>query len=187
LNASEELVQAIIDGKIDGELAKAALEGKITVGEAQIVDDAQKQVKKDLGKETYESMSPEDIGKLIETKVSEAKQELEGKAKESEDMRDFEHEVKDFIDNTSDFAEYAKGIDEWLDEHDTTDIRVAYYAVKGEVSEAQAKKQAEIDRAEAEKNAALNQGGGGTKATHISGDSDIFDKLVSGKANPNNF
>jgi soluble cytochrome b562 len=187
LDKSPELVQAIVDGKIDADLAKAALEGKITVGEAQIVNQAHAEVKKELGKKAYENLNVDDIDKLIESKVQIVRQEMEGKAKESDEMRDFERNVQDFIERTPDFTEYAKEIDDWLDEHDTTDIAVAYYAVKGQVSEREAKKQAQTDANEAAKNYALNAGGGHGGSSFVPGDSDIVDQLIAGKSNPNVF
>jgi soluble cytochrome b562 len=108
LDKSPELVQAIVDGKINADLAKAALEGKITVGEAQVVNQAHAEVKKELGKKAYENLSSEDINNLIMSKVEEVKQDLEGKVKENEEMRDFERGVQDFIDRTGDLRSMPK-------------------------------------------------------------------------------
>ncbi|MFA5696306.1 MAG: hypothetical protein WC917_02520 [Bacilli bacterium] len=187
LNNSPEIVQAIIDGNITTDLAKAAMEGKVTISDAQIVNKAAEEVKKDLGKE-YKGASPEEISKLIEDKAKEIKGDLQKELKERDDLSAFESSVNDFISRTADFPKYAKEIDTWLDEHDVTDIAVAYYAVKGELSEKEARKQAEIDQAEAEKAGALNMGGGSGNATHrISADSNMIDSLISNKANPNSF
>ena len=71
LDKSPELVQAIIDEKLTPELAKAALEGKISVADAAIVTKAQEEVKKDLGKEGMKGASPEEISKLVEDKAKE--------------------------------------------------------------------------------------------------------------------
>lgn len=187
LDKSPELVQAIIDGKVDSELAKAAMEGKISVGEAQVVTEAHAEVKKELGKKTYEAMTPEDISKLVEEKANAVRAEMDSRMKESEEMRDFERNVKDFIDRTSDFSDYAKEIDEWLDEHDTTDIEVAYYAVKGKVSEREAQKQAKEAGVEMAKNAALNASGGGSPSNFVQNDAELVDRLIAGHANPNVF
>lgn len=187
LDKSPELVQAIIDGKLDADLAKAALDGKVSVAEAEMVNKAHAEVKKDLGNEKYENMTPDSISKLIEEKVEVARKELEGKVKESEDLRNFEREIQDFVERTPDFAEYAKEIDAWLDEHDTTDIAVAYYAVKGQISERDAKAKAEVDSAEAAKNAALDASGGSSIHSYVEGDSELVDQLIAGKANPNVF
>ena len=107
--------------------------------------------------------------------------------KERDDLNAFETEVNEFIARTPDFKQYAPEIDKWLDEHDVTDIAVAYYAVKGELSEKEAKKQADIDKAEAEKTGALNMGGGTTVATHLRGDENVIDQLIASKSNPNIF
>lgn len=187
LDKSPETVQAIVDGKIDTDMAKAALEGKISIEDAKIVNKAHEEVKKDLGKEGYEGSSPEDVKKLVEEKVGEATVDFDKKLKSRDDMASFESTVNDFIARTPDFAKHAEDIDKWLDTHDVTDIAVAYYAVKGELSEKEAKKQADIDKAEAEKGLAANMGGGSTIATHIKGDDKIVDNLIAPKSNPNIF
>ena len=187
LDKSPEIVQAIIDGNITGDLAKAAMEGKVSISDAQIVTKAHEEVKKDLGKEGYKGASPDEVAKLVEEKAKEIKDEFEGKLKERDELTAFESSVNDFIARTSDFSKYASEIDKWLDEHDVTDIAVAYYAVKGELSEKEAKKQADIDKAEAEKNLALNLGGGTGNATRIRGDQNVVDTLIAGKTNPNIF
>lgn len=187
LDKSPELVQAIIDGKVDGELAKAVLENRISMGEAKTITQAHADVKQELGKRTYDKASPDDIAKLVEEKVSEAKQEMAAKLSESEDMRNFESKVNDFIARTPDFQTYAKEIDSWLDEHDVTDLEVAYYAVKGQVLERKAAEEAEENAAENAKNLALNAGGGGSGSTFIPRGVDAADYLIAGKSNPNVF
>jgi hypothetical protein len=187
LNESPEIVQAIIDGNITPELAKAAMENKVTIGDAQIVTKAQEEVKKDLGKEGYKGASPDEIAKLIEEKAKEIKDGVQKELKDRDDLLAFESSVNEFIARTPDFQTYASEIDKWLDEHDVTDIAVAYYAVKGELSEKEAKKQADIDKAEAEKSGALNMGGGSGRATYVKGDENVVDTLIASKSNPNIF
>lgn len=188
LDSNPEIVQAIIDGKIDAELVKAITEGKVTIGEAQAITEAHAEVKKDLGAKTYEKASADDIAKLVDEKFNAMRGELMGNIKASEDLRTFESSVNDFIANTSDFAKYAKDIDQWLDEHDVTDIRVAYYAVKGELSEKEAKEQADKDKAEYEKGLILNAGGGNGRVTYSGeGARDVVDSLIAGKASANRF
>ena len=187
LDKSPEIVQAIIDGNITADLAKAAMEGKVSIADAQIVSKAHEEVKKDLGKKGYEGASSDEVAKLVEEKAKEIKSEFQKELKERDDLSAFESTVNDFIARTSDFSKYASEIDKWLDEHDVTDIAVAYYAVKGELSEKEAKKQADIDKAEAEKNFALNAGGGPGVATHFRGDSNVIDSLIASKSNPNIF
>lgn len=187
LDASPELVQAIIDGKVDSDLAKAAMEGKISIQDAQVVTQAHAEVKKDLGKKSYDASSPEDIQRMIEEKVNTVRTELEAKVTAQDDMRSFERSVNDFIDRTEDFSTYASEIDAWLDEHDTTDIQVAYYAVKGQVSEREAQKQAKEAAAEAAKDIALNAGGGSSNRTFVPQNSGLIDTLIAGRSNPNIF
>ena len=187
LDKSPEIVQAIIDGNITTDLAKAAIEGKVSISDAKIVSKAHEEVKKELGKEGYQGASSDEITKLVEEKAKEIKGEFQKELKDRDELSAFETGVNDFISRTSDFTKYASEIDKWLDEHDVTDIAVAYYAVKGELSEKEAKKQADIDKAEAEKGIASNMGGGTTNATRIRGDANIVDTLIAGKSNPNIF
>lgn len=188
LDKSPEIVQAIIDGNITGDLAKAAMEGKVSIVDAQIVSKANEEVRKDLGKKIYDNASPDEVSKLIEAKAKEIRADYQKELKERDDLSAFESNVNDFIARTSDFSTYASDIDKWLDEHDVTDIAVAYYAVKGELSEKEARKQANFDKVEAEKNGALNMGGGPTGGvTHLRGDENIVDTLIASKANPNIF
>lgn len=181
LDKSPELVQAIIDGKIDADLAKAVIDGKVSIGDAQAVTQAHTEVKKELGNKGYNQTSAEDIAKLVEQKVGEVRGEL----KEVEEMRSFEAGVNEFIANTQDFSEYASEISDWLDEHDVTDIRVAYYAVKGQVSEREAKKQAQRDAADYQKGNVAP--GGGNGAYYVPNSGDIVDQLIAGRTNPNLF
>lgn len=187
LDKSPEIVQAIIDGNITSDLAKAAMEGKVSISDAQIVSKAHEDVKKELGKKGYDGASSDDVARLVEEKAKEIKNEFQKELKERDDLSAFESSVNDFIARTPDFTKYASDIDSWLDSHDVTDIAVAYYAVKGELSEREAKKQAAIDKAEAEKNGALNMGGGSASASRLRGDDNFVDSLIASKSNPNNF
>lgn len=187
LDKSPDLVQAIIDGNVTGDLAKAAIEGKVKIEDAEIVTKAHEEVKKDLGKEAYKGASSEEVSKLVEEKAAEIKKDLDSKLRDRDELTAFESSVSDFVSKTPDFAKYAGDIDKWLDKHDVTDIRVAYYAVKGELSEKEATKQAEIDKAEESKNLALNASGGRGVRTYVKGDQNIVDSLIAGKANPNIF
>ena len=187
LDAMPELAQAIIDGKVDRDLAKAALDGKLTIEGAAAVTQAHAEVKKDLGKGVYEKTSSEDIAKLIEEKVNKVKEETQSQIKELEDARIFEASVQDFISRTPDFADYAKDINHWLDTHDITDIEVAYWAVKGQLSDKEAKKLATENAAENAKNLALNAGGGGQRSNFVPAGDELIDSLIAGKGNPNVF
>jgi len=187
LDSNPELVQAIVENKIDSTLAKAVMEGKVTVGDAKVVSAANVEVKKEIGAKAYEKASPEDIAKMIEDKVSAATAKIEGNLKDVEDKRAFEAQVNDFISRTPDFANYAQDIDKWLDNHDVSDVEVAYYAVKGQISEKAAKKLAEEAEGEAAKNVALNAGGGATRITYSGEGANMVDSLIAGKSNPNIF
>lgn len=187
LDKSPELVQAIVDGKIDTNLTKAILDGKVKIEDAKIVSAANTEVKKELGTKTYNSTDPKDIEKMVEEKVALIKQELTGSMKEMEDARVFEAQLNDFISRTPDFEQYAAEIDKYLDEHDITDIEVAYYAVKGKLSEKEAKKVAEREAGEAAKNVALNAGGGASRITYSGEGENVVDSLIAGRANPNIF
>ena len=187
LDNSPEIVQAIVDGNITVDLAKAAMEGKVSIEDAKIVSKAHEEVKKDLGKEGYKGTSPDEVSKLVEDKAKEIKSEFQEELKKRDDLNAFEAEVAEFVSNTPDFKDFALKIDKWIDDHDVDDIRVAYYAVKGEISEKEAQKQADIDKAEAEKRGALNMGGGSGNATHLKGDEKVVDSLIASKSNPNIF
>lgn len=181
LDKSPDMVKAILEGKVDDTLAKAAIDGRISVTDAQAINQAHTEVQKELGKKGYNAASTDDIAKLVEERVGAVRQEL----REVEEARAFESSVNDFIARTPDFADHAKEINEWLDEHDVTDISVAYYAVKGQMSERQARKAAEANAGEMAKNMAMNAGGGGSRSTHIPEGSSIIDDLIGGRGNPN--
>lgn len=180
LDANPELVQAIVDGKIDQDLAKAVLEGKVNVGDAAAVTAAAAQVEKEVGKENMQGMTPEQVEKLIEAKVAETRSQLEEKA----ELKEFEVRTQSFIESTSDFSEYAEEIDKWLDTHNVSDIEVAYYAVKGQMSTKEAAKKAEEEAAERAKEIALNASGGGQQSNTTPDGRPLIDDLVGGPANP---
>lgn len=182
LDESPEIVQAILDGKIDKTLAQAAYDGKISITDAAAVSQAAGEVKADLGKD-YKGTSPEDVTKLIEQKMKEMRRELD----ESSDLKSFEERSQKFIENTPDFIDHADKIDKWLDEHDVTDIAIAYYAVKGELSEAAAKKAAERAATDRAKEMFSNAAGGSATAQYAPDGSNIIDKLVAGRSNANIF
>lgn len=181
LNASPDLVQAILADKINDEFAKAALAGKLSVKEAEAATAAVKAVEGELGTKAFNASSPDEISKLVEEKVSALKNELAQK----DDARQFESYTNKFISETADFGKYSEEISKWLDDHDITDIRVAYYAVKGELSEKQAKEAADADAAENAKNVMLNASGGGVSASATVGGQSFIDSLIAPRTNPN--
>ena len=186
LDQNPEIVQAVLDNKIDSNLAKAAIEGRIDIKDAAAVAQAQAAVTKTLGGK-IENVDPNKLTDLIEAKAKEIRTEMDAKMKDQDDIRNFEQNVNDFISRTPDFGEFAGDIDKWLDEHDVTDIAVAYYAVKGELSTREAQKQAAKDQAEYEKGLASNAGGGQGMATYVRGGENLIDSLIASKSNPNIF
>ena len=183
LDQAPELVQAIVDGQVDKDIAKAVLEGRVDVRDANAVQEAHEGVKAKLGKKAYNDTSPEGITKLVETEVSKFRKEFEAKS----DLENFQDYTQDFIKKTPDFEEYADKVDQWLDSHDVTDIEVAYYAVKGQISQEAAKEEAESASAERAKDVLANAGGGGQTSQFTADGTPIVDKLISGKPNPNSF
>lgn len=180
LDQNPELVQAIIDGKIDKQLTQAAYEGRISVSDANAVSQASSEVHSELGKKVVETLSPEKIEKLIEDRANKIRAELEEKA----ELKSFEDKTREFIESTSDFVKYSEAIDKWLDEHDVTDIKVAYFAVKGEMSEQEAKRAAEEAAKEGNRQIVANATGGGITAQAGPDGIPIIDKLVGGPVNP---
>ena len=183
LDQSPELVQAIIDGKVDKDIAQAVMEGRVDVRDAAIVQEAHEAVKEKLGEKKYDLATPEAITKLVQTEVSKVRKEFEEKA----DLQTFQDYTQKFIDKTADFQEYADEIDKWLDSHDVNDIEVAYYAVKGKMSESNAQKAAEIAAAERAKEVMANAGGGGQSSQFAADGSPLVDKLIAGRPNNNSF
>lgn len=180
LDQAPELVQAIIDGKVDKGIAKAVLENRVDVRDAVVVQQAHDQVKTELGKTAYEAAKPEEITKLVEAQVSKFRREFEEKA----DLKSFQEYTQKFIEKTPDFQVYAEEIDKWIDAHDVTDVEVAYYAVKGKMSEEAAKKAAETAAADRAKDVVANAAGGGQTATAKVTNTALIDQLISGRPNP---
>lgn len=183
LDQAPTLVQGILDGKIDDQLVTAVLDGRISVKDAQDVTKAHQEVKKEIGQKGYGDASPEAINKMVEDRVQKMRRDFE----QDIELKAFEDKTQKFIENTKDFVEYADGIDKWLDSHDVTDVEVAYWAVKGRMSEATAQKKAEEDAAERAKDLALNAMGGGVTTQYFEAGSPVVDKLISGSRNPNVF
>ncbi len=183
LDQAPEMVQAIIDGKLDQQIAKAVLEGRVDVRDAALVQQAHNQVKDQLGDKAYNASSASEIQKAVEEQVSKFRSEFEEKA----ELQNFQEYTQKFIENTPDFQQYSSEIDKWLDTHDITDIEVAYYAVKGKMSQDAASKAAEDAAAERAKDVLSNASGGGQQATYNPGHVSMADQLISGRPNPNSF
>jgi len=183
LDQAPELVQAIVDGKVDKDIAQAVMEGRVDIRDAAIVQQANEKVKEEIGKKAYDLATPESITKLVETQVAKFRKEFEDKA----DLQTFQDYSQKFIEKTPDFQEYADEIDKWLDSHDVSDIEVAYYAVKGKLSESNAQKAADVAAAERAKEIMSNAGGGGQTSQFTTDGTPVVDKLIAGRPNPNSF
>lgn len=190
LDASPELVKAVMEDKLDSKLVSAILEGKVKVEEAQQVVEAQKQVEKEMGKEAFKNASPAEIEKQILDKVlSAATAAVDERFKTLAEQEEFEDQVNEFISKTPDFEEYAAAISVWLNEHpDQDDIQIAYDAVKGKALADKLGKGTQEEINEAAKAAAANAGGGNApSAGKLNAEQDPWDKLVAPRSNPNNF
>lgn len=183
LDESPEMVQAIIDGKLDKDITSAVIEGRVDIKDAEAVDEAQKKVKKEMGKKAFEEAKPEDLTKKVETEMAKFRKEFEDKA----DLQSFQEYSQKFIEKTEDFEKYADEIDKWLDDHDVTDIEVAYYAVKGKQSEEEATQEAKEAAAERSKEVMANASGGGQTAQFSEDGEPVVDQLIAGRPNPNSF
>ncbi len=185
LDESPELVNAIIDGRIDSTLAKAVQEGRFSINEAQVVTKAATDmVKDDLGKQKFDSAKPEDLQKLIGAEVAKLRQEIE----ESAGLKELEVRTKNFIDSTTDFVDFAADVEKWLEAHpNISDVETAYFAVKGRQSVEAAKRSAEEAAAERAKEMAGNAAVGGFQSYGRVNDASVVDGLIAGRSNPNSF
>ncbi len=189
LDAQPEVIQAIMDDKIDQKLVGALLEGKVKIEEAQQVAAAHEEVKKEMGVPAFNKADAAEIEKRILDKASEiAQQTVEQRFKNADEQKEFEDSVTSFISNTTDFPEYADKIAVWLNEHpDQDDIEVAYHAVKGIVLAEKVSKETQKTAGEAAKDVAANAGGGNAPSSGtVQPNVDPWDSLVSKRSNPNN-
>lgn len=188
LENQPELVQAILDGKIDSKLAQSVLEGKIKPEEAEAVTKAHDEVKKEMGEEKYSKASAEEVQKLVSEQLNKFKSEIEGRMNENESLRDFAKRVESFVDKTPDFADYAADVEKWLDDHpEQDDIEVAYRVVKGLALEKKAKEAEEAQKGEDAKNLASNAAGGSSQGAAVIQDKEVVDQLIGNSQNPNVF
>ena len=192
LDSQPDLVKAIMDDKLDSSLAKAALEGKIGIKEAQVVNKAHEEVKKDLGTKQYNAMSPEDIQQLVAAEVAKSvkpvAENIDNRLEDAEKLRTYENSINEFINSTPDFPDYADKISKWFNAHPEQDnISIAYDAVKGKVLQEQAVKNMSRSDAEMAKEMALNAGGGAGMGSGEIHDPNMIDRLVGNISNPNSF
>lgn len=180
LDQNPEFAQAIAAGKVDPKLMKAVVEGKATIAEAQATAQAHEQVKKDMGAQAYAQATPEQITQKVTEQLSG---QIEQRFKDAEELKDFEDNVNSFINNTSDFTDYADDIQQWLENNpEQDDIEVAYWAVKGyKTAQAQIASQGE-----GAKQVAQNAGGGAAPAAgSVQQQQDPWDALVAPRTDPN--
>jgi len=190
LQAQPDVIQAIMDGKIDSELAKAVLEGKVGVEEAQVVTEAHDKVKDDMGKDKYEATSPEEISKMVEqqveAKMSKERDSFRQGLGELENKQDFIKSVDQFVSSVPDFREHADDVTQWLDDHpDVYDISVAYEAVIGRKALMSAKESGAVEAAEKAKELAANAAGGTGAVTANVDEQELVDRLIGSATNPN--
>lgn len=194
LNEQPELVQAIVDGKVDTTLAKAALEGKISIAEAKTVSEAHEKVKEEVGKEKIKEMKPEEIEKKVAEKLSADMEKMGDKIsatakkerEESEELREYKTSLDKFITETDDMAEYAEAMQEYADDHpELDDPKVIYNAVKGIALQKKADEDKEAGEGEDAKKVAANAAGGGSQGATVVQDKNVVDELISNKGNPN--
>jgi len=187
LNTNPELVdliKGVATGNISSDLVKGVIEGKVSVAEAETVTKAHDEVKKDLGKKEYDKASPDDIDKLVESKLEKFKKEIS----EDTEIKEYEKDVTSFLTSVPDYAEIAPRIEKYIDEHrDVTDIRVIYAAVKGEMSMESDKKSKEKEAGEAAKNVASSTAGGPSEGSSMVQRRNAADELIAGRTNPNLF
>ena len=192
LEKQPDLVRAITNGKISSDLVQAVIDGKVSIQEAKDVTEAHEKVKEDLGKTGYDKSTPEQINKLVDSKIKEITTGVEERVKQTltkEKMeREYEDKVKDFVRNTQDYADYAIDINKYLELHPTlADIEIAYHAVKGIRLQKDREISIEKEKAEAAKNFATNVSSGGGRSTTIINEPDEVSKYIGKVSNPNKF
>lgn len=188
LDGQPELVQAILDGKVDTKLAQSVLEGKVKLEDAEAVTKAHDDVKKELGDKKYEQASAKDIEKLVSDKLAEFRTEVKQNLDENKSLNDFEAGINTFIANTPDFAEYAAKVEKWFEDHPSQDdIETAYLAVKGLVLAEKEKEIKETREGEDAKDLAANAAGGASQGAKVIQDRNVVDTLIKGRPNPNLF
>lgn len=178
LESDPDLVQGIMDSKITGELAKAVVEGRVQIGDAAAVQQAATAVQSNPDNQ---NKTPAEITALIEQTARDLRKEFEEKS----ELQNFEQATKQFIESTPDFTDFAPQIAEWLDKHDITDVQIAYYAVKGQLSEAAAKQAAEAASGEVARSVVANAAGGNSPAQFAHNNQALVDQLIAGRPNPN--
>lgn len=180
LDANPEIVEAMREGKLDGTLAKAILEDKITVAEAKAVAKANDDIKKDMGEEKYKQVDPDKLAEQIMEKVSAqlsgVTSELKKEISEVKAISEFEKKTADFIAATPDYDEYADMVTEYVSEHpEQEDIELVYHLVKGRALNAAAAAEREKANAEAAKSSAPQ---GSNSSRNVPVEENLVEKFV---------
>jgi len=192
LEENPQIADAILAGKLDGELATAIMEGKVSISDAEKVAQAHDDIKKEMGKEQYTTASKKDINEAVEKRLQSIDEKVETftrdvteKLSKSEEKKQFIDKTNLFIQEATDFEEYAEAISTWLEEHPNIyDIEVAYEAVKGRSLTEESKLNAEKKIAEEKKNLASNMYSGQGHSEIIKEDS-LIDTLIGPISSPN--
>lgn len=184
LQNNPDLVDAIMDNKLSEEMVKAIIDGKVEIKDAtqatQQVAAAQKAVIKDLGKEA-KNVDPAEIERLVAEKVGLIKKEVLEEVQERDSDKEFEQKTMSFIEKTEDFEKYAEDVVKFLSEHpDQIDISVAYHAVKGQKASSESAVEEDRRRAEEAKRLALNAAGGGGTFIDAKTNQAAVDQLIAG-------
>lgn len=185
LDGQPELVDAILNGDIDADIAQKVADGEITPEQAQAEQDHKDANQSNEGDNTQE-LSIDKLEQMVEEKTGAVKEEVEKKLQEQKRKRQFEKEIEQFMESTPDFDKYADDIAAFLNEHEEIEnIEVAYNAVKGQRLEQEQKEQSEQDKKQEAKRRAMNAAGGRSQGGQPIQDSDALDDLIAPSSNPN--
>jgi hypothetical protein len=187
---SPEIVDAILSGKLDSNLSKAIVEGKISTETAKEVTQAKEEVKEELGKD-FIKLTPQQLEKLVDEKLNERldtfKEKIDTEFSKHKVSDEAEKENSAFVSRTPDIAEYADEINEWLSEPSHQNIwrlEDAYYAIKGRRFMTRAAEKKAKEETEAKKQIALNANGASSQAGTLEKDN-LVDSIFSGHVNAN--
>lgn len=188
LNNHPDIAKVLLD---DPTLLADVVSGKVDVKNVETISEADKEVKKELGKKEYSQKTPTEIEALIEAKVSAAtiksEQQTAKKFAELESMQDFSNNLNDFVSNTPDFVEYAEDIEKFMNKTGITNHVVAYDAVKGKALQERYKKEESEHMAEAAKQMAANAGGGSSQSTAKIDKKSAATEYFGNSKNPNSY
>lgn len=183
LNASPDLVKAIMDDKLSDEnLIKAVLEDKVSIKEAEKIEKAHEKVKEEIGKKEYDKSTPEHISKLIEEKLSGVTNEFQKKISSIEEERElekYEAKTRGFIESHKDFPELADEINKYMENNNLLDVSIAYDAVKGKKLQEKIDSETEEKAKEDAKDMAANMAGGGSMRGAVIKDKSLIDSLIA--------